>query len=259
MFLEFIKMELMMINKLNSTFFVFLLLALSFSVVAGDVSKIVINIYSSDGSEESVITTFDSSRVDVNTATSTPVKQRKQIIESKFYIGSGFGKIKSDFVASASVGYKLRPNFAIEGGLLTSAEVFSLGSSDGTTSGTTDGKAYSMTLNAGLKTTTQTSYMLGVNHSIPLNNNLKFFSKAGLFFWGVDYALFIDGTITYDGTTYTPSGSIPFATAQGSNLYYGIGATYAITNEASIRAEYTKTEIAGIDIGGLSTSAVFNF
>jgi len=91
-----------MINKLNSTFIVFLLLALSFSVVAGDVSKIVINIYSNDGSEESVITTFDSSRVDVNTATSTPVKQRKQIIESKFYIGSGFGKIKSDFVASAS-------------------------------------------------------------------------------------------------------------------------------------------------------------
>ena len=203
------------------------------------------------------------------------LKSNKQ---SKFYLSSGFGKIKNDVVANFLAGYKLFPNLSIEGGLITSAEVYSLATDSTSESGTTDGKAWTLDANAGLKATTNTSYLLGVNYSIPVfsdrpnnvpfpklmpnlqvNNNLDFYSKAGVLFWGVDYSLFLDGTIIFDGVTYTPNGSVPFAKSKGSDIYYGIGLSYPLTNEASIRTEYAKSKIAGVKIGGFSSSIVFEF
>ena len=198
--------------------------------------------------------------------------------QSKYYLSTGIGKIKGDVVANFLAGYKLFPNLSIEGGLITSAEVYSLATDSTSESGTTDGKAWTLDANAGLKATTNTSYLLGVNYSIPvfsdrpnnvpfpklmpnlqINNNLDFYSKAGILFWGVDYSLFLDGTIIFDGVTYTPNGSIPFANGKGSNFYYGIGLSYPLTNEAAIRTEYTKSKIAGVKIGGFSSSIVFEF
>ena len=203
------------------------------------------------------------------------LKSNKQ---SKFYLSSGFGKIKNDVVANFLAGYKLFPNLSIEGGLITSAEVYSLATDSTSESGTTDGKAWTLDANAGLKATTNTSYLLGVNYSIPvfsdrpnnvpfpklmpnlqINNNLDFYSKAGILFWGVDYSLFLDGTIVFDGVSYTPNGSIPFAKGKGSDIYYGIGLSYPLTNEAAIRTEYTKSKIVGVKIGGFSSSIVFEF
>jgi hypothetical protein len=237
-----------------------------------DISKIEIIIYTSDGKEKTIIGTNSGSE----TLLTDSLNTKKQ---SKYYLSTGFGKIKDDVVGNFVAGYQLFPNLSVEGGLITSAEVYSISSSSSTTSGTTDGKAYSITANAGLKTASNTSYLLGVNYSIPVfsnrpntvpfpklmpnlqinNNNLEFYSKAGVLFWGVDYSLYLDGTITFDGTTYSPNGSIPFATAKGSNFYYGIGLSYPLTNEASIRTEYTKSKIAGVNIGGFSSSAVFKF
>jgi len=210
----------------------------------------------------------------VSSELTNSLKSNKQ---SKYYLSTGFGKIKDDVVANFLAGYKLFPNLSIEGGLITSAEVHSISTGNETESGTTDGKAWSMDANAGLKTTTNTSYLLGVNYSVPLpnltnnvpfpkfmrnlqsDNNLDLYSKAGILFWGVDYSLFLDGTIIFDGVTYTPNGSVPFAKSKGSDIYYGIGLSYPLTNEASIRTEYAKSKIAGVKIGGFSSSIVFEF
>jgi hypothetical protein len=210
----------------------------------------------------------------MNSALTDSLNTKKQ---SKYYLSTGFGKVKNDVVANFLAGYKLFPNLSIEGGLITSAEVHSISTGNETESGTTDGKAWSMDANAGLKTTTNTSYLLGVNYSVPLpnltnnvpfpkfmrnlqsDNNLDLYSKAGILFWGVDYSLFLDGTIIFDGVTYTPNGSVPFAKSKGSDIYYGIGLSYPLTNEASIRTEYAKSKIAGVKIGGFSSSIVFEF
>ncbi len=242
-----------------------LLITFSLKLYADDISKIEIIIYSDDGVEKTIIGTNSLSE---NLLTDS-LKPKKQ---SKYYLSSGFGKIKNDVVASFSAGYQVHPNMSIEGGIITSADVYSVSaSSTSSTSGTTDGKAYSISANAGLKTSTNTSYLAGVNYSIPLINlndlvpnlqlddNLNFYTKGGILFWGVDYSLTLDGTITFDGATYSPSGSIPFAKAKGSDIYYGIGVSYPLRNETSIRAEYTKTEIAGVKIGGFSGSAIFKF
>tara|TARA_B100000929_G_scaffold5808_1_gene4896 strand:- start:175 stop:1179 length:1005 start_codon:yes stop_codon:yes gene_type:complete len=211
----------------------------------------------------------------MNSALTDSLNTKKQ---SKYYLSTGIGKIKGDVVANFLAGYKLFPNLSIEGGLITSAEVYSLATDSTSESGTTDGKAWTLDANAGLKATTNTSYLLGVNYSIPvfsdrpnnvpfpklmpnlqINNNLDFYSKAGILFWGVDYSLFLDGTIVFDGVSYTPNGSIPFAKGKGSDIYYGIGLSYPLTNEAAIRTEYTKSKIAGVKIGGFSSSIVFEF
>ena len=278
-------------NQLTLILITSLLTTFSLKLYAYEVTKIEINIYTNDGVESSTINTNsnsitistdpqktnnESSKLTNSLITEKSFDTKKQ---SKYYLSTGFGKIKDDVVANLSVGYQLFPNLSAEAGLITSAEVHSISSSSSTTSGTTDGKAYSITANAGLKTASNTSYLLGVNYSIPVfsnrpntvpfpklmpnlqinNNNLEFYSKAGVLFWGVDYSLYLDGTITFDGTTYSPNGSIPFAAAKGSNFYYGIGLSYPLTNEASIRTEYFNSKIAGIKFGGLTSSAVFKF
>ena len=274
---------IIMKNQLTLILITSLLTTFSLKLYAEEVIKIEINVYTTDGVETTsidtnsdLITIATDSQLTNSLLTKKSFDTKKQ---SKYYLSTGFGKIKDDVVANLSVGYQLFPNLSAEAGLITSAEVHSISSSSSTTSGTTDGKAYSITANAGLKTASNTSYLLGVNYSIPVfsnrpntvpfpklmpnlqinNNNLKFYSKAGVLFWGVDYSLYLDGTITFDGTTYSPNGSIPFATAKGSNFYYGIGLSYPLTNEASIRTEYFNSKIAGIKFGGLTSSAVFKF
>ena len=278
-------------NQLTLILITSLLITFSLKLYAEDVTKIEINIYTNDGVERTTIDTNSDSitiSTDSQKTTNESPKLTNSLIteksfdtkkQSKYYLSTGFGKIKDNVVANLSVGYQLFPNLSAEAGLITSAEVHSISSSSSTTSGTTDGKAYSITANAGLKTASNTSYLLGVNYSIPVfsnrpntkpfpklmpnfqinNNNLEFYSKAGVLFWGVDYSLYLDGTITFDGKTYSPNGSIPFATAKGSNFYYGIGLSYPLTNEASIRTEYFNSKIAGIKFDGLTSSAVFKF
>ena len=270
-------------NQLTLILITSLLTTFSLKLYAEEVIKIEINVYTTDGVETTsidtnsdLITIATDSQLTNSLLTKKSFDTKKQ---SKYYLSTGFGKIKDDVVANLSVGYQLFPNLSAEAGLITSAEVHSISSSSSTTSGTTDGKAYSITANAGLKTASNTSYLLGVNYSIPVfsnrpntvpfpklmpnfqinNNNLEFYSKAGVLFWGVDYSLYLDGTIAFDGKTYSPNGSIPFATAKGSNFYYGIGLSYPLTNEASIRTEYFNSKIAGIKFGGLTSSAVFKF
>ena len=274
---------IIMKNQLTLILITSLLTTFSLKLYAEEVTKIEINVYTTDGVETTTIdTNSDLITISTDSQLTNSLLTKKSFDtkkQSKYYLSTGFGKIKDDVVANLSVGYQLFPNLSAEAGLITSAEVHSISSSSSTTSGTTDGKAYSITANAGLKTASNTSYLLGVNYSIPVfsnrpntvpfpklmpnlqinNNNLEFYSKAGVLFWGVDYSLYLDGTITFDGTTYSPNGSIPFAAAKGSNFYYGIGLSYPLTNEASIRTEYFNSKIAGIKFGGLTSSAVFKF
>jgi len=258
-------------NQLTLILITSLLITFSLKLYAEEVTKIEIILYSDDGTERTIIGTNSLSE----NLLIDSFKPKKQ---SKYYLSTGFGKIKDDVVGNFVAGYQLFPNLSVEGGLITSAEVYSLATDSTSESGTTDGKAWTLDANAGLKATTNTSYLLGVNYSIPVfsdrpnnvpfpklmpnlqvNNNLDFYSKAGILFWGVDYSLFLDGTIVFDGVSYTPNGSIPFAKGKGSDIYYGIGLSYPLTNEAAIRTEYTKSKIAGVKIGGFSSSIVFEF
>ena len=173
--------------------------------------------------------------------------------------GTGVTVDDNDTIANFSLGYIVSPSLSFEGGILSSGEVTaSLPTGD---SGTLYGKAYSVSGTVTVKAKTDNAYLFGLKYSgkigsYPLSLNMK----AGQLFWDVDYIASASGTITYGGTTY--SGSITEETllaVDGSDLYFGIGMSYELSNNSSIDLDYISTEINGSDINGYSLSWVGNF
>ena len=173
--------------------------------------------------------------------------------------GTGVTIDDNDTIANFSLGYKVSPSLALEGSIISGGEVSA--SLSGDESGTFQGKTYSASGTATVKAKTDTSYLFGLKYSgkigsYPLSLNMK----AGQLFWDVDYIASASGTITYGGTTY--SGSITEETllaVDGSDLYFGIGMSYELSNNSSIDLDYISTEINGSDINGYSLSWVGNF
>ena len=173
--------------------------------------------------------------------------------------GTGVTIDDNDTIANFSLGYKVSPSLALEGSIISGGEVSA--SLSGDESGTFQGKTYSASGTVTVKAKTDTSYLFGLKYSgkigsYPLSLNMK----AGQLFWDVDYIASASGTITYGGTTY--SGSITEETllaVDGSDLYFGIGMSYELSNNSSIDLDYISTEINNSDISGYSLSWVRNF
>jgi hypothetical protein len=170
--------------------------------------------------------------------------------------GTGVTVDDNDTIANFSLGYIVSPSLSFEGGILSSGEVTaSLPTGD---SGTLYGKAYSVSGTVTVKAKTDNAYLLGLKFSggsDPLSINIK----AGQLFWDVDYIATGSGTITYGGTAYSGSSSAKFKTVDGNDLYFGIGASYALSNNSSIDLGLTSYEINNGGITGYSLSWVRNF
>ena len=172
--------------------------------------------------------------------------------------GTGVTIDDSDTVANFSLGYKVSPSVALEGSIISGGEVSA--SLSGDESGTFQGKTYSASGTVTVKAKTDTSYLFGLKYSgkigsYPLSLNMK----AGQLFWDVDYIASASGTITYGGTTYSGSTTETLLAVDGSDLYFGIGMSYELSNNSSIDLDYISTEINGSDINGYSLSWVGNF
>ena len=147
-------------------------------------------------------------------------------------------------------------NLYLEGGIISSGEV-SASVADGT-SGTINGKAYTVNAVATVKAKTDTTYMLGLKYSGgngPLSINIK----SGLLFWDIDYTADINGTITYDGTAYSVSTSLDIESKDGSDPYFGFGMSYALSNNSSLDFDYISSEIHDDSMSGYSLSWVRKF
>ena len=170
--------------------------------------------------------------------------------------GTGVTIDDSDTVSNFSLGYKVSPSLAFEGGIISGGEVSA--SLSGGESGTLYGQTYSVSGTLTVKAETDPSYLFGLKYSGgsgPLSINIK----AGQLFWDVDYIATGSGTITYGGTAYSGSSSAKFKTVDGNDLYFGIGMSYALSNNSSIDLGYISSEINNSDISGYSLSWVRNF
>ncbi len=170
--------------------------------------------------------------------------------------GTGVTIEDNDTIANVSLGYKFSPSLSFEGGFFSSGEATaSLPTGD---SGTLYGKAYSVSGTVTVKAKTGSPYFIGLKFSggsDPFDINIK----AGQLFWDVDYIATGSGTITYGGTAYSGSSSAKFKTVDGNDLYFGIGASYALSNNSSIDLGLTSYEINNGGITGYSLSWVRNF
>ena len=165
--------------------------------------------------------------------------------------GSGVTIDDSDTVATFSLGYRVSPNLALEGSIVSGGEVSA--SMSGGESGTLYGQTYTVSGTVSVKAKSDSSYMLGLKYSGgsgPLGINIR----AGQLFWEVDYIASVSGTITYGGIAYSGSSSTRFHTANGSDPYFGFGMSYALGNNSSIDLDYISSEINDGDINGYSLS-----
>ena len=170
--------------------------------------------------------------------------------------GTGVTIDDSDTVSNFSLGYKVSPSLAFEGGIISGGEVSA--SLSGGESGTLYGQTYSVSGTLTVKAETDPSYLFGLKYSGgsgPLSINIK----AGQLFWDVDYIASVSGTITYAGTAYTGASSATFKTIDGSDPYFGLGMSYAFSKNSSIDLDYISSEINDSDISGYSLSWVTNF
>jgi len=158
----------------------------------------------------------------------------------------------SDTVNIITGDFYVSPNLALEAGLISGAEVSaSLSAND---SGTYKGNTYSLSGTATVKAESDPSYLLGVKYSSP--GPISFYGKAGMLFWNVNYTASASGTFTYAGSNYTLSSSTTFHSADGSDVYIGLGMSYAIGKDNSISFDYISSEVDNADISGYGLSWV---
>lgn len=162
-----------------------------------------------------------------------------------------------DTAVTFGVGYQFDENLSFEAGVIGESEASATLS--GSESGTINGKSYSISGALTIKAQTDTSYTLGMRYSSLVNENLDVYGKAGLLFWDLKGLVSADGTLTYDGSTYTASGTAQFYQNDGNDPYFGMGGSYKLNQTTSLDLDYIKMEVDDGDVDGLSLAVNVDF
>ena len=131
----------------------------------------------------------------------------------------------SDTAWKLFAGYRFNKNFALEGSYadLGNASLDSTVTAPaaGTASGSWEGKAWSFAA-------------LGI---LPVTEQFEVFGKVGVHYWDVDFSV----TATEGGADAAGSWS-----DSGTNWLYGLGASYSLTKNIAVRADWVRYQ----DVGG---------
>ena len=170
--------------------------------------------------------------------------------------GTGVTIKDSSALGSLTVGYKVSPNLALEAGIITGGETSA--TLAGGESGTLYGKSYSISGALKLAAKSEASYLFGLKYYAE-SEPFSIHATGGMLFWDIDYIVSASGTLTYDGTTYSESGSSTFLSVDGSDPYIGIGVSYLLKNNSSINLNFIATEMNNSDNTGVSVFWTNNF
>ena len=176
---------------------------------------------------------------------------------SDFYVGAGYGASSADISASdvdgdsftsdsiddsdssyrLFAGYNINDSVAIEVGYTDLGSYSITGNFDGTDMDIPAGPA-SLNFDA-------TGWEVSAIGQLPVTDNFSVLGRLGFLMWDVDL----------DVNTATKSGSI---SDDGTDLLYGIGGAYSITDNLDARLEYISYDTdGGVDI--FSASLVMQF
>ncbi len=143
----------------------------------------------------------------------------------------GFGVDDSEAGLILFGGYNLTENFAVEGGYSNLGDFSSSINFFGNTT----------TTNA----ETSALYIAAVG-KMPINDKVHLRGRIGLAFWESD----VSTTSNIFGTT---SNSF-----DGTDLMFGIGASYQMSNKMNLIVDYTSFDLDGADANSLSVGVQFN-
>lgn len=98
-------------------------------------------------------------------------------------------------------------------------------------------------------------YYLGPKLTLPVTDKFAIFGKMGLFVWKAD------GRASGTGAFASPTVS---ASDDGTDLYFGVGMGYDVTDTLSVKAEWTRFRFDGgessdTDVDFISAGLVFKF
>jgi len=161
----------------------------------------------------------------------------------------------SDTAYSVGFGYEFNKYIAVEAGWLDIGKTSA--SASGTLTGTLYGKPYTATGTLTGEAETDGFY-LGPIVSLPITEKFKAYAKIGVYFWDTDIEASASGTITYDGTIYAGNAKVQ-QSESGEDLYFGIGASYDIINNFTVRADWTRYEVMNDDVDVFAVGVVFKF
>ena len=170
---------------------------------------------------------------------------------------SGIAIDDTDLGVAVGVGYSFNEYVALELGYMYMGEASASGT--GSLSGTYNGSAFSSTGTFNATAEGQALY-LGPELSLPLmDNKLNLRLRGGVLQWRVDADISATGSLTYGGTTYAGSATASDS-KDGTNFYAGGGASYSVTDNIDVRADYTHlNDVWDRNVSFISAGLVYNF
>lgn len=172
---------------------------------------------------------------------------------------SGVSLDKTDSTYSLNIGYKFNDLFSVEGGYTKLGEASASNSAAITGSGTMYGRPLTLT-NAVIKGTDEVDgYNLGLAMDFPINNAIDISGRAGVFMWDLKSTLALtSGTANYNGTAYA-AGSSASVKSSGSDLYWGLGASYKFNKAVRAGVNFTRYDIDGTDVDTWTANLRYSF
>lgn len=134
-------------------------------------------------------------------------------------------------------GYQFNRNVALEAAFVDLGDVSYSGNFTGTpplTGPVTGGRVQNSGLNLSA---------VGV---LPLGQKFVLFAKAGMFLW-------------YSEATDVTGGLATFSEEDGSDLSLGLGASVALGQRVSLRAEWERFDMSGVDVDLVTVGVAFRF
>lgn len=178
----------------------------------------------------------------------------------KWYAGAGVGSSSIDTGVSALTGtasldeddtgfklfggYRLTKNISIEGFYSDFGEA-SLTGNNGDTF-TYGGAVYTFTANNVKVTAEGTALGVAGVFNMPLSKDFSAHAKLGLMHWDAD------GTVTADAGSAALSDD-------GTDIYYGLGATYNFTKNIGVAVELERYDFDNEDVDLISANFVYSF
>jgi OmpA-OmpF porin, OOP family len=132
-------------------------------------------------------------------------------------------------------GYQFNPNFALEAALVDLGDMSYSGFFSGTPSGQVMGGRVQ---NSGLNLSA-----VGV---VPLGQRLVLFGKVGMFMW-------------YSEATDVTGGFATYSEDDGADLSIGLGASVAIGQRVSLRAEWERFDMSNVDVDLVTLGFAYRF
>lgn len=176
---------------------------------------------------------------------------------SKFSVdgSSGWSMDEKDTSFSAVGGYMFNENVGVEGGYLDLGEVS--GSITGNLSGNLYGKL--LTVNGTVRANGDAKgWLLGVRGVLPINKQFSLNGRVGAFVWDSDVTVNVSAVGTWGGAAIAANGTAS-QSYSGSDIYYGIGANYAIDKNIAIGVGYSHYTMKKLDAKASNLDIKWNY